>query len=141
MGRNWLRIAVIFPEAASGFRTVASGQSWVKSSFSHNLVVVDEEEQANRECGSDLELFGVAPGIEVVQASGVNVYPQCEEYRRACVMVTTPEGQTYFVDFFRVKGGRTHQYSFPLQRVAGGNEAVGACATASGVGGSLGYVA
>ena len=89
-----------------------SGQSWVKSSFSHNLVVVDEEEQANRECGSDLELFGVAPGIEVVQASGVNVYPQCEEYRRACVMVTTPEGQTYFVDFFRVKGGRTHQYSF-----------------------------
>ncbi len=89
-----------------------SGQRWMRSTLSHNLVAVDEAEQANRACGSNLELFGVAPGVEVVQASGVNVYPQCEEYRRACVMVTTPEGQAYFVDFFRVKGGRTHQYGF-----------------------------
>ena len=84
----------------------------MKSSFSHNLVVVDEEEQAKRECGSNLELFGLAPGVEIAQASGVNVYPQCEEYRRTCVMVTTPEGQVYILDLFRVKGGRTHQYNF-----------------------------
>ena len=58
------------------------------------------------------ELFGTAPGIEVVQASGVNVYPQCREYRRTCAMVTTPQGQTYSVDFFRTKGGRIHQYNF-----------------------------
>ncbi|MCE2435237.1 MAG: heparinase II/III family protein, partial [Candidatus Latescibacteria bacterium] len=66
-----------------------SGQVWVKSSLSHNLVVVDEKEQNNTACGSNLELFGTAPGIEIVQASGVNVYPQCEEYRRTCAMVTT----------------------------------------------------
>ena len=89
-----------------------SGQVWVKSSLSHNLVVVDEEEQNNTACGSNLELFGTAPGIEVVQASGVNVYPQCQEYRRTCAMVTTPQGQTYSVDFFRTKGGRIHQYNF-----------------------------
>ena len=89
-----------------------SGQVWVKSSLSHNLVVVDEEEQNNTACGSNLELFGTAPGIEIVQASGVNVYPQCREYRRTCAMVTTPKGQTYSVDFFRTKGGRIHQYNF-----------------------------
>ncbi|MFH1574698.1 MAG: heparinase II/III family protein, partial [Acidobacteriota bacterium] len=89
-----------------------SGQSWVRSTLSHNLVVVDEEDQADRGCGSNLELFGTAPGIEVVQASGFNAYPQCEDYRRTCVLVQAPEGQTYAVDFFRVRGGRTHQYSF-----------------------------
>ena len=89
-----------------------SGQVWVKSSLSHNLVVVDEEEQNNTACGSNLELFGTAPGIEVAQASGVNVYPQCQEYRRTCAMVTTPEGHTYSVDLFRVKGGQIHQYNF-----------------------------
>ena len=89
-----------------------SGQIWVKSSLSHNLVIVDEKEQNNTACGSNLELFGTAPGIEVVQASGVNVYPQCQEYRRTCAMVITPQGQTYSVDFFRTKGGRIHQYNF-----------------------------
>ncbi len=89
-----------------------SGQRWVRSTLSHNLVVVDEKDQVTRESGSNLELFGVAPGIEVVQASGVNVYPQCETYRRTCVLVKTPEGQVYLVDFFRVAGGRVHQYSF-----------------------------
>ena len=89
-----------------------SGQFWCRSTLSHNLVVVDEEEQAAEGCGSDLELFGVAPGIEVVQACGVNVYPQCETYRRTSTLIRSPEGGAYMVDLFRVKGGRTHQYSF-----------------------------
>ena len=89
-----------------------SGQRWMRSTLSHNLVVVDEQEQERSECGSNLELFGLAPGIEVVQASGVNVYPQCDVYQRVCVLVDAPENQRYFVDIFRVRGGRTHQYGF-----------------------------
>jgi hypothetical protein len=89
-----------------------SGQSWVSSTLSHNLVVVDEADQASRKCGSNLELFGAAPGVEVVQASAFNAYPQCEDYRRTSALVRTPEGQTYVVDLFRVKGGNVHQYSF-----------------------------
>jgi hypothetical protein len=89
-----------------------SGQNWARTTQSHVLVVVDEEDQAERGCGSDLELFGTAPGIEVIQASGVNVYPQCEAYRRTNAVIQTPAGDPYFVDVFRVTGGRTHQYSF-----------------------------
>jgi len=89
-----------------------SGQRWTRDTLSHNLVVVDEKSQAGSNCGSDLELFGIAPGIEVLQASGVNVYPQCGEYRRTCALIQTPDKQTYVVDFFRVKGGQTHQYGF-----------------------------
>ena len=89
-----------------------SGQQWVSSTLSHNLVVVDEEDQRRRECGSNLELFGLAPGIEVVQAAAVNAYPQCEDYRRTCAMIRGPQGSGYVVDFFRVRGGRVHQYAF-----------------------------
>ncbi len=87
-----------------------SGQAWARSSLSHNLVVVDEESQLVQECGSDLELFGTAPGVEVVQAAAVNVYLQCEDYRRTCVLVKIPNGQSYVVDLFRVKGGQVHHY-------------------------------
>ncbi len=89
-----------------------SGQRWMRSTLSHNLVVVDEEDQGRSECGSNLELFGLAPGIEVVQASGVNVYPQCDVYQRVCALVDAPEDGSYVVDIFRVRGGRTHQYGF-----------------------------
>ena len=99
-----------------------SGQMWTNNTLSHNLVVVDAEQQASEGCGSDLELFGVAPGVEVIQARATAVYPQCEVYRRTCVLVAAPDGGSYIVDLFRVKGGKTHQYGFhclgSLQRVA-----------------------
>ena len=87
------------------------GQDWARSTLSHNLVVVDEDDQEARDCGSNLELFGISPGIEVVQASGFNVYPQCDEYRRTTALIRRPDGETYVVDFFRVKGGGIHQYA------------------------------
>ena len=89
-----------------------AGQRLLISTLSHNLVVVDGESQSDRDCGTNLELFGVAPGIEVAQASGVNVYPQCGTYRRTVALIQAPDGQAYAVDLFRVKGGRTHHYSF-----------------------------
>ena len=101
------------------------GQVWTKSSLSHNLVVVDEEEQATRESGSNLELFGIAPGVEVMQASGHNAYPQCEEYRRTLVIVNAPGGASYVVALFRVKGGKIHQYNFHSDGIPGGHESLG----------------
>ena len=89
------------------------GQYWTKSTASHNLVLVDEKCQPSGPgVGSNLELFGVAPGIEVVQASGHNVYPQCDEYRRTTAQVKRSDGHTYMVDFFRVRGGENHKYCF-----------------------------
>ncbi len=113
-------------------------QHWARSSFSHNLVVVDESDQRGHQrsalygtiangwppewfthpragTGSNLELFGTAPGIEVIQASDMGAYPQCEEYRRTVALINRPGGETYAVDFFRVKGGKTHQYVFHCQ--------------------------
>ena len=89
-----------------------SGQRWTSSTLSHNLVVVDERNQSGTPRGSNLELFGVASAVEVIQASSFNAYPQCEEYRRTCALCKTPAGAPYAVDLFRVRGGKIHQYSF-----------------------------
>ncbi|MFO7905234.1 MAG: hypothetical protein ACQESR_07990 [Planctomycetota bacterium] len=73
---------------------------------------MDEADQARNQCGSNLELFGAAPGVEVVEASAFAAYPQCDDYRRTCVMIQAPDGRNYAVDLFRVTGGKTHQYAF-----------------------------
>ncbi len=88
------------------------GQRWTSGTLSHNLVVVDEANQSGAPRGSHLELFGSGPGVEMIQASGFGGYPQCSEYRRTCAQVRGPDGNHYVVDFFRVAGGRTHQYTF-----------------------------
>ncbi len=88
--------------------------AWTRSTLSHNIVTVDGQNQVSKNRHSTLELFGKAPGVEVIQASA-NAYAQCPQYRRTCALVQLPEGNTYTVDFFRVQGGKLHQYGFHSQ--------------------------
>ncbi len=85
--------------------------AWTKSTLSHNIVTVDGMSQNGENCHSTLELFGRGPGVEVVQASA-NAYEQCDRYQRTCALVEIPGGQSYAVDFFRVRGGALHRYGF-----------------------------
>ncbi len=85
--------------------------AWTKSTLSHNIVTVDGVNQNGEGCHSTLELFGRGPGVEVVQASA-NAYEQCDRYQRMCALVEVPEGLSYVVDFFRVRGGKLHRYGF-----------------------------
>ncbi|MFO7945319.1 MAG: heparinase II/III family protein, partial [Armatimonadota bacterium] len=87
--------------------------AWTKSTLSHNLVTVDEESQARdpKKAGV-LQLFGAAPGVEIVQARSDRAYEQCERYQRTCALIRLPGGGTYAADFFRVEGGKLHQYGF-----------------------------
>ena len=83
--------------------------AWTKSSMAHNLVVVDGSNQQRSDRRSVLRLFGAAPAVEVVEAEA-NAYDQCEQYQRTCALIRGPDGSTYTVDVFRVKGGAKHQY-------------------------------
>ena len=85
--------------------------AWTRSTLSHNIVTVDGANQVAKDRHSRLELFGICPGVEVIQASA-NAYEQCSEYRRTCALVRLPEGDNYVVDIFRVAGGKLHQYCF-----------------------------
>lgn len=86
--------------------------AWTRSTLSHNTVTVDGSNQESRGRTSTLDLFGTAPGIEVVQAHSDNAYRQCDRYQRTCALVQLPDGGTYTVDFFRIRGGELHQYGF-----------------------------
>jgi len=85
--------------------------AWTASTLAHNIVTVDGANQNVSDRHSRLELFGVAPGVEVVEASA-DAYSQCDRYQRTCALIQLPGGNTYAVDFFRATGGKLHQYCF-----------------------------
>ena len=84
--------------------------NWMCSSFSHNLVTVDDEEQmATRQRVPAFRMMATSPKLSVVEASS-RVYPQCRDYRRLVALLKGPNGRTFAVDIFRVKGGKRHDY-------------------------------
>ena len=85
---------------------------WVSSTISHNTVVVDEQAQL---CLQDRGLplhFDNGGWVRLLDCDKHKVYPQTEVYRRTVVMVDVDDTVSYGVDFFRVKGGKDHLYSF-----------------------------
>ncbi len=85
---------------------------WIKSTYSHNLVIVDNDQQihgGNNPRQPKLELMFTSPLVSVVEASS-DAYKQCSEYRRLIVLLKGPGGQTLAVDIFRVSGGNIHDY-------------------------------
>ncbi|MFP3904188.1 MAG: heparinase II/III family protein, partial [Armatimonadota bacterium] len=87
--------------------------AWTKSTLSHNIVTVDGQNQPrDPQNAGELQLFGAAPGVEIVQARADRAYEQCDQYQRTCVLIRLPGGDTYAADFFRVEGGKLHQYGF-----------------------------
>lgn len=84
--------------------------AWTKGTMSHNIVTVDRQNQITTDRHSVLEMFAVAPEIELVQASSPNAYEQCSQYRRTVALVRLPGDNSYAVDIFRVTGGNEHLY-------------------------------
>lgn len=82
---------------------------WIHATESHNLVVVDDGSQRHAGRRPSLELMATSPLVSVVEAS-TTAYKQCETYRRLVALVKGPEGRTFAVDIFRVRGGKKHAY-------------------------------
>lgn len=83
--------------------------SWIRSTRSHNLVIVDGAEQRYAGRQPQLHRFVTSPVVSVAEASS-QVYEQCREYRRLVALIKGPGGQTLAVDIFRVRGGKHHDY-------------------------------
>jgi len=96
-----------YPDAMNG--TVKEIYTWSKNTISHNTVVVDKQKQTRNAPGV-MHDFADAPFARSIDASSP-AYSQTSEYRRNMIMVDTENGQSYTVDFFRVNGGKTHDYS------------------------------
>ena len=89
---------------------------WVSATISHNTVVVDDDNQGGFSTivGEPLH-FDDAGKVKLMDVDAPKAYGQTEEYRRTVVMIEANDDVSYGVDFFRVKGGNKHTYSFHAQ--------------------------
>lgn len=87
---------------------------WNSCSVSHNLVVVDRQNQVGRNSDGDLLWFYPdTAGVGVVEADGRRAYSTVKDlqrYRRLLVTVPVSANDAYVVDLFRVQGGQTHDW-------------------------------
>lgn len=84
---------------------------WTSNTISHNTVVVDKTRQSNSYVAIPHH-FDDSELVKLMDVEAPKVYPQTELYRRTTAMIQVDEHNSYAIDFFRVKGGSDHHYSF-----------------------------
>lgn len=96
-----------YPDAMNEY--VKEVYTWSFNSVAHNTVVVDAQRQVNNVPGR-LHDFADGKFARSMDASSAT-YPQTTGYRRNLVMVDADSSRSYIIDFFRVAGGRQHDYA------------------------------
>jgi len=96
--------------------TNANRIQWVSATLAHNTVIVDEKSQTpTNDRGFPLHFDGEGK-VKLMDAERTASYPDItEEYRRTVLMIDACDDVSYGVDFFRIKGGKDHLYSFHSQ--------------------------
>lgn len=84
---------------------------WVNNTVSHNTVVVDRSKQ-QAQIVAQPRHFDDAGQVKLIDVEAPDVYPQTDLYKRTTAMIRVDDANSYAVDFFRVKGGDDHVYSF-----------------------------
>ncbi|MBQ2743419.1 MAG: S-layer homology domain-containing protein [Oscillospiraceae bacterium] len=88
---------------------------WVRTTISHNTVTVNEKQQNQMTAAATPLHFEDAGKVKVMDIEAPGAYTETSEYRRCAVMVEVNDDVAYTVDFFRIKGGEQHTYSFHSQ--------------------------
>ena len=99
-----------------GYPTTTLGTNdinyWERSTIIHNTVQVNNTNQAKNLYNAKPLHFDDNGFVKVMDVDAANAYSTTNIYRRTVIMVNAGEEDSYTVDFFRVKGGSTHVYSF-----------------------------
>ncbi|MDF2724271.1 MAG: bacterial Ig-like protein, partial [Paenibacillus sp.] len=98
-----------YPEVADAF--APQRHEWMNNTIAHNTVVVDRSKQHPHIIGQPRH-FDDCGMVKLIDVEAPNVYPQTTMYRRTTAMIRVDEHHSYTVDFFRVKGGSEHHFSF-----------------------------
>ncbi|MBR3848584.1 MAG: S-layer homology domain-containing protein, partial [Oscillospiraceae bacterium] len=93
----------------------SENRHWVRVTLSHNTVQVDDDFQDNSKVRGKTMHFDDSDVVKLMDVDAKNAYAQTDAYRRSVVMVNIDDDNSYYVDFFRVKGGNSHEYSFHAQ--------------------------
>ncbi len=84
---------------------------WFKNTVNHNTVVVDESMQEHI-YGGFPRYFHSGEAVNVVDIESPGAYPATSLYRRSIIMMKVDTSNFYLVDFFRIRGGSSHHFSF-----------------------------
>ncbi|MBQ7120221.1 MAG: S-layer homology domain-containing protein [Oscillospiraceae bacterium] len=93
---------------------------WVESTLAHNTVTVNEKIQkpigntVGTKHGFPMH-FDDSGDVKLLDVDTPLAYDATSIYRRTAVMINVGDDNSYVVDFFRVKGGNDHIYSFHSQ--------------------------
>ncbi|MEG2857664.1 MAG: heparinase II/III family protein, partial [Clostridia bacterium] len=102
-----------YPEATGSDPNRAQ---WINNTISHNTVVVNEQKQTNIPDAAKPLHFDDAGQVKLMDVDSPSSYKGTTDiYRRTVVSVKADPTTSYSVDFFRIKGGDDHTYSFHSQ--------------------------
>ena len=101
-----------YPEVAS---TDPHRYQWMEPTISHNTVTVNiKAQQEVKPHGYPLH-FDDAGEVKIMDIDASSAYAETSIYRRTVFMINAGDDVSYGIDFFRVKGGNDHIYSFHSQ--------------------------
>ncbi|GGD99039.1 Ig-like domain-containing protein [Paenibacillus nasutitermitis] len=98
-----------YPETTESADT--HNYQWVRNTISHNTVVVDKAKQQIQWDG-DPQHFDDSEQVKLIDVDASDPYPRTELYKRTTAMIKVDDANSYTVDFFRIKGGNDHNFSF-----------------------------
>lgn len=98
-----------YPEAANATNT--HRHEWVNNTISHNTVVVDKSKQQPQWTAVPKH-YDDSSMVKLIDVEAPLVYPQTDLYKRTSAMIKADNVHSYVVDFFRVRGGNDHHFSF-----------------------------
>ncbi|MBQ9986259.1 MAG: S-layer homology domain-containing protein [Oscillospiraceae bacterium] len=91
---------------------------WANATISHNTVVVNNDSQNSIYGGTPLH-YDSTDKVKLIDVEAPSAYSSTDIYRRTAVTVEASSEVAYTLDFFRVKGGDEHTYSFHTQSYMG----------------------
>ena len=96
----------------------ANRHEWIRNTIAHNAVSVDRFGQKDNYTGWPIH-FDASKKVKVIDTECNEAYKQTDIYRRTLVTIEANDEVAYTLDFFRVKGGDRHTYSFHSQSYMG----------------------
>ena len=85
--------------------------SETRHTYRHNTVYVNDKNQITNGRNGSFSTFFNSSKIKIMQASS-NAYKECDVYNRTIIQIEHGNNNSYFIDIFRVHGGRKRQYTF-----------------------------
>ena len=89
--------------------------NWGFATINHNTVMVNDQKQLRTGSVGTTKHYEDAGRVKLIDVDVPGAYAETDVFRRTVVMVEASDDVSYGVDFFRIRGGDEHLFSFHSQ--------------------------